>query len=320
MFKKLMVALPLVAALSGTAFAQDSYPDKSIRLVHGFGPGGNADTVSRIIAEAMSEGLGQPVVVESKPGAGGTVASDYVSKSDPDGYTMQLLVGGHAVAAALYNKLPYDTLGDYTYISTIGQFPFFVATQTGKFESIEDLIEQAKAAPGTLKIGHSGVGSTQHLTGELLDLSTGAKFIHIPYKGGAAAATALLGGEVDVLIDTGTVISGQAEGGAFDILAVTSDVRWPGFDDVPTLDETVAPGTDVVSWTGIGMPAGVPEEIVAKVSAEMQRIMALPGVQEKVETLGAKPGASSNEELLDMVQSQIETWTKVVESAGVPKR
>jgi len=315
-----MIAAPLIATLAGASWAADDYPNRSIRLVHGFGAGGNADTVSRIIADEMSRGLGQPVVVESKPGGGGTVGSDYVSKSDPDGYTMQLLVGGHAVAAALYNKLPYDTMGDFTYISTIGQFPFFVATRAGKFSSIDDLIAQAKANPGSLKIGHSGVGSTQHLTGELLDLKTGAKFIHVPYKGGAAASTALLGGEVDVLIDTGTTIRGQAEAGEFDVLAVTSAVRWPDSPDVPTLDETVAPGMDIVSWTGIGMPAGVPDDIVAAVSAEMQRIMALPAVIERVAALGAKPGASTNDELRMMVETQIGVWTEVVATAGVPKR
>jgi tripartite-type tricarboxylate transporter receptor subunit TctC len=320
MLRRLFMTAPLIAALAGPAWSQDDYPSKSIRLVHGFGAGGNADAVSRIIADEMSKGLGQPVVVESKPGAGGTVGSDYVAKSEPDGYTLQLLVGGHAVAAALYSSLPYDTMNDFTYISTIGQFPFFVATQAGKFASIEDLIEKAKSAPGTLKIGHSGVGSTQHLTGELLDLMTGADFLHIPYKGGAAAATALLGGEVDVLIDTGTVIRGQAEAGAFDVLAVTSGERWPDSPDVPTLAETVAPEIDVVSWTGIGMPAGVPEGIVAKVTEEMQRILGLPEVQERVAALGAKPGASSNEELRMMVERQITTWTEVVESAGVPKR
>lgn len=320
MFKKLMLAAPLLAVLTGASFAQDSYPDRSIRLVHGFGPGGNADTVARIVADEMTKGLGQPVVVESKPGAGGTVGADFVAKSDPDGYTMMLLVGGHSVSPALYNALPYDTMKDFTYISTIGQFPFFVASQAGKFSSISDLIEKAKAAPGSLKIGHSGVGSTQHLTGELLDLATGADFIHVPYKGGAAAATALMGGEVDVLIDTGTVISGQVEGGAFDMLAVTSGKRWVGFDDVPTLAETVAPDLDIVSWTGIGMPAGVPDAVVAKVTAEMQRILSLPEVQERIAALGAAPGASSNEELRSMVESQITTWNKVVAEAGVPKR
>lgn len=147
MFKKLLIALPLAAALALPAAAQD-FPDRALRIVHGFGAGGNADTVSRIMAEEMSKSLGQPVVVESRPGAGGTVASGYVSKEDPDGYTMQLMVGGHAVAAALYNSLPYESVEGFTFVSTLGQFPFMDAARSGEYESIGALIEAAKASPG----------------------------------------------------------------------------------------------------------------------------------------------------------------------------
>ncbi|WP_298500180.1 tripartite tricarboxylate transporter substrate binding protein [uncultured Maritimibacter sp.] len=319
MFKSLLTALPVIGALALPAAAQ-SFPDHSLRIVHGFGAGGNADTVARIIAEELTQSLGQPVVVESRPGAGGTVASDYVSKQDPDGYTMQLMVGGHAVAAGLYNQLPYDSLNDFTFISTIGQFPFFVATQSGKYENIQALIDAAKAGPGSIKVGHSGVGSTQHLTGELLELNTGGDFLHIPYKGGAAAATALMGGEVDVLIDTGTVIEGQAAAGVFDKLAVTSAERWPDSPDVPTLAETVAPDFDVVSWTGIGMPAGVDPERAERIRADIHAALAKPEVQEKISALGATPAASSGEEMLQLVTDQITVWTDVVNNAGIEKR
>lgn len=320
MLKKLMLALPVVAMMSGAAFAADTYPDRSIRFIIGFGAGGNADTVARLLAEPMTKDLGQPVVVESKPGAGGNVASDFVSKSDPDGYTLQLMVGGHAVSAALYKSQPFDPLADFTFISTIGQFPFFVATQAGAYSSIEDLIAKAKAAPGTIKIGHSGVGSTQHLTGELLDLETGADFIHVPYKGGAAAATALLGGEVDVVIDTGTIITPQQEAGKFDVLAVSSKSRWPDKPDVPTLADTVAPGFDVVSWTGVGMPAGVDGAIVDKVRASVHAAIADPEVAGRIEKLGARPSAMSGEDMRAMVEQQINIWKKVVDAAGIEKR
>ncbi|MDF2370710.1 MAG: tripartite tricarboxylate transporter substrate-binding protein [Rhizobiaceae bacterium] len=320
MLKKLMLALPVVAMMSGAALGADDYPDRSIRFIIGFGAGGNADTVARIVAEPMTQDLGQPVVVESKPGAGGNVASDFVSKSDPDGYTIQLMVGGHAVSAALYKSQPFDPLADFTFISTIGRFPFFVATRAGAFESIEDLIAKAKAAPGTLKIGHSGVGSTQHLTGELMDLKTGADFIHVPYKGGAAAATALLGGEVDVVIDTGTVMTPQEAAGSFDILAVTSAVRWPDKPDVPTLSETVSPDFDIVSWTGVGMPAGVPAEVADKLRASLHAAMADPDVAARIAKLGAKPSPSSGEEMRAMVERQIGLWKTVVDAAGIQKR
>lgn len=319
MIKTLLKALPLTVALALPAAAQD-FPDRALRIVHGFGAGGNADTVSRIIAEEMSKGLGQPVVVESRPGAGGTVASGYVSKEAPDGYTMQLMVGGHAVAAALYNSLPYESVDGFTFISTLGQFPFMVAARSGEYESIGAMIDAAKAAPGTIKIGHSGVGSTQHLTGELLALRTGAEFLHIPYKGGAAASTALMGGEVDIVIDTGTVIRPQAEAGVYDILAITSGERWPDAPDVPTLSETVAEGFDVVSWTGIGMPAGVPAEIADRIRTEVHAAIAAPAVNEKIASLGAKPSPSSGEEMTDLIKGQIAVWTDVIETAGIEKR
>ena len=319
MFKKLLIALPLAAALALPAAAQE-FPDRALRIVHGFGAGGNADTVSRIMAEEMSKILGQPVVVESRPGAGGTVASGYVSKEDPDGYTMQLMVGGHAVAAALYNSLPYESVDGFTFISTLGQFPFMVAARTGEYESISALIEAAKASPGSIKIGHSGVGSTQHLTGELLALRTGAEFLHIPYKGGAAASTALMGGEVDVVIDTGTVIRPQAEAGVYDILAITSGERWPDAPDVPTVSETVAEGFDVVSWTGIGMPAGVPDDIADKIRGAVHDALAVPAVSDKIASLGAKPSPSSGEEMTSLIEGQIAVWTDVIATAGIEKR
>ena len=319
MFKKLLIALPLAVALALPAAAQE-FPDRALRIVHGFGAGGNADTVSRIMAEEMSKSLGQPVVVESRPGAGGTVASGYVSKEDPDGYTMQLMVGGHAVAAALYNSLPYESVDGFTFISTLGQFPFMVAARSGEYESIGSLIEAAKASPGSIKIGHSGVGSTQHLTGELLARRTGAEFLHIPYRGGAAASTALMGGEVDVVIDTGTVIRPQAEAGVYDILAITSGERWPDAPDLPTVSETVAEGFDVVSWTGIGMPAGVPNDIADKIRGAVHDALAVPAVSDKIASLGAKPSPSSGADMTALIKGQVAVWTDVIATAGIEKR
>ena len=319
MFRKLITALPLAAALALPAVAQE-FPDRALRIVHGFGAGGNADTVSRIMAEEMSKTLGEPVVVESRPGAGGTVASGYVSNEDPDGYTMQLMVGGHAVAAALYNSLPYESVEGFTFISTLGQFPFMVAARSGEYDSIDALIEAAKASPRAIKIGHSGVGSTQHLTGELLALRTGAEFLHIPYKGGAAASTALMGGEVDVVIDTGTVIRPQADAGVYDILAITSGERWSDAPDVPTVSETVAEGFDVVSWTGIGMPAGVPDDIADTIRSAVHGALAVAAVSDKIASLGAKPSPSSGAEMTALIEGQIAVWTDVIAAAGIEKR
>lgn len=320
MLKTLFAALPLAMALSLPAAAQSNYPDHTIRIVHGFAAGGNADTVSRIIADALSQDLGQPVVVEARPGAGGTVASGYVAQQEADGYTLQLLVGGHPVAAALYNSLPFDSLDDFTFISTVGQFPFFVGAQHGRFGSIQEVIEAGRANPRSIRIGHAGVGSTQHLTGELLGLETGVQFLHVPYQGGAAATTALMGGEIDLVIDAGTVILGQADAGVFDALAVSSGQRWEDRPDVPTLAETVAPDFDVLSWTGIGAPAGLPADIAETLNAAVNRALQDEGVRERILALGASPVGSTSEEFRAMVERQIATWTRVIEAAEIERR
>lgn len=319
MIKTLLVALPLTMALAVPSLAQE-FPDRPLRIVHGFGAGGNADAVSRIMAEAMTADLGQPIIVESRPGAGGTLASGYVAGEAADGYTLQLMVGGHAVAAGLYNQLPYDSVNDFTFLSTVGQFPFFVAARAGEYASINAVIEAALADPGGIVIGHSGVGSTQHLTGELLGLQTGAEFIHVPYEGGAAASTALMGGEVDLIIDAGTVIRGQADAGVFEVLAVTSGTRWPDAPDVPTLSETVAPGFDVISWTALGAPAGLPGDVAGKLTDAIAAALAQPGVQENIAALGANPAGSTGAELQALIERQIAVWTEVIAAAGIEKR
>ena len=317
---KFLTAVPVALALALPSAALADYPNRSIRIVHGFGPGGNADAVARILADAMTQGLGQPVVVESRPGAGGTLASGYVATQAPDGYTLQLMVGGHTVAAGLYNALPYDSEADFTFLSIIGQFPFFVAARAGAFDGLADVIAQGASNPGFIRIGHAGIGSTQHLTGELLGLETGVEFLHVPYAGGAAAITALLGDEIELVIDAGTVILGQAEAGAVDVLGVTSGSRWADNPDVPTVAETVAPGFDVVSWTGIGGPAGLPDDVVEVLTAEIARVMALPEVRERITALGASPVGSSQAEFEELISTQIATWTQVIESAGIERR
>src|SRR4051812_41623068 len=197
---RLATGLLCLAVLTQTAciaVAEDAYPSRPITLMHGFAPGGNADSMSRIMADQMSRDLGQPVVVEAKPGAGGNIASTVVAKARPDGYTLQLLVGGHAVSAALYKTLRYDPVKDYAFVSTVAKFPFFIAARAGKFASLQDLIAKAKEQPGRLTFATAGVGTTQHLTGESLAQRTGVRFTHIPYQGGPATVTAVLRGDVD---------------------------------------------------------------------------------------------------------------------------
>lgn len=310
-----------VLALSpATTVAQDTYPSRPVSLVHGFAAGGNADVMSRIMADQMSRDLGQPVVVEPKPGAGGNLASAFVAKAAADGYTLQLLVGGHTVSAALYKKLQFEPVKDYTFISTVAKFPFFIAVKAGTYPTLQALIAKAKEKSGGLNFGSAGVGTTQHLTGELLAQRTGTRFTHIPFQGGSATITALLRGDVDFIVDTGTVIKGQAASGAIDILAVSSKQRWNLTPKVPTVAETVAPDFDIISWTGIGVPAGTPAAVVDKLGTEVRRALANATVQERLRALDSEPAPSSSAEMNDLIVRQIETWTKVVEQAGLEKR
>lgn len=312
----------LAASIQATplAAADDTYPSRPVTLVHGFAAGGNADVISRILADQLSKDLGQAVVVEAKPGAGGNIASAYVAKAPNDGYTMQLLVGGHTVSAALYKKLQFDPVKDYAFVSTVVTFPFFVAVKAGAYPSLQALIAKAKEKNGGLNFGSAGVGTTQHLTGELLAQRTGTRFTHIPYQGGSATVTALLRGDVDLIVDTGTVIKSQAASGLIDILAVSSKDRWKLTPNVPTISETVAPGFDVLSWTGIGVPAGTPAPVVNRLNAEVRRALAEPSVQERLRTLDSEPAPSSGAELRELITRQIDTWNRVVDQAGLERR
>jgi tripartite-type tricarboxylate transporter receptor subunit TctC len=208
------VAMLLCALGSFDARADEGYPSRPITLMHGFGAGGNADAIARIVADGLSRRLAKAVIVEARPGAGGNIASDRVAKAPPDGYTLIMLTGGHAVSAALYKALPFDPVDDFQMISTVVFFPFVVAVKANhRFQTLADLIAEAKAKPDTLTYSSVGVGTTQHLVGELLSSVAGIKMIHVPYKGGGGPINDLLGGQIDILIDTLTITAPQLAAG-----------------------------------------------------------------------------------------------------------
>lgn len=300
------------------ALAQE-YPTQTVTLVHGFSPGSNVDNIARIISDELSEGLGQRVIVESRPGAAGNIASASVANAEPDGYTIYLLIGGHTVSAAMYETLAFDPVEDFTFISTVSEFPFFVATTPGRFDSLEDLARQLREEPESLTVSSTGTGTTQHLTGELIGLRAGGRFTHVPYQGGAAAITAVLGGEVDVAVDAATVLDGHVRGGAIELMAVTSAERWESEPDVPTLAETILPGFDIMSWSGIVAPAGLPDEIVQRLHVEIVRVLEVPEVRDRLALLGSRAAPRSPEDFRAMIEQQIENWTLVVDEAGLEK-
>ena len=312
------LAMALCAA--GGAVAQDTYPSKPITLMHGFAAGGNSDTISRTISDPLSARLGQPVIVEARAGAGGNLASDRLTKSPPDGYTLITLTGGHAVSGAIYKSLPFDTVNDFQMISMLIYFPFVVAVnKDSRFQSLEQLIAEAKAKPGTLNYSSAGVGSTQHLAGALFCAMAGIEMVHIPYRGGQGPITDLLGGQVDVLFDTQTVTLPHIGSGAIRGLGVTSPEEWPSLKGIPPVGKTV-PGYDVRSWMGVAAPKGLPPAITERLNSEMRFISARPPVKDKLEQLGNEVRASSPDEMKSWIANEVVKWRKVVADAKIPQQ
>ena len=313
-------ALAIALCAAGGAVAQDTYPSKPITLMHGFAAGGNSDTISRTISDPLSARLGQPVIVEARAGAGGNLASDRLTKSPPDGYTLITLTGGHAVSGAIYKSLPFDTVNDFQMISMLIYFPFVVAVnKDSRFQSLEQLIAEAKAKPGTLNYSSAGVGSTQHLAGALFCAMAGIEMVHIPYRGGQGPITDLLGGQVDVLFDTQTVTLPHIGSGAIRGLGVTSPEEWSSLKGIPPVGKTV-PGYDVRSWMGVAAPKGLPPAVTERLNSEMRFISARPPVKDKLEQLGNEVRASSPDEMKSWIANEVLKWRKVVADAKIPQQ
>jgi len=302
-------------AMAGQAQAQD-YPNKPITLLHGFGAGGNADTMARILGEAMSKGLGQRVIVEPKPGASGVLASEMLTRAAPDGYTLLMMTAAHATTANL-SKVKYDPVNDFAMLSTIAFFPYVIAVRKEHpFQNLADLIAAAKEKPGAITYTSVGVGSVPHLTGELLATQANIKMTHIPYRGGTAPTTDVLGGRVDVLIDTQTVSMPHITGGTARGLGVTSPQPWPGTPGVPTVAATL-PGFEVETWIGLVTVKDTPAPIVARLHKEAVAALNSPEVAAKLRGLGADVRPSTPEAMRTLVTNEIGRWGQVIEKAGL---
>jgi len=300
--------------------AQEEYPNRNITLLHGFGAGGNADVFARIIAEGLSQRLGKPVIVEARPGAGGTLASDRVAKAAPDGYTLIVLTGGHSVSGALQKSLPYKPVDDFQMISTVGFFPFVIAVNANhKFRTLADLIAAAKQNPNSLTYSSVGVGTTQHLAGALLASMTGIEMVHVPYRGGGGPINDLLGGQIDILVDSLTITAPQLAAGTIRGLAVTSPSPWFSIPSVPTVASTV-PGYDVRSWLGLAGPKNMPQPIVDRLNRELRLVLETPAVREKLEAMGNEVRGSSPDEMRKLVTSEIERWKAVISDAKISQQ
>jgi tripartite-type tricarboxylate transporter receptor subunit TctC len=311
----------LGALLLATLPAQaQGWPERPITLIQGFGAGGNADTIARLIATPLSEALGRPVVVEARTGAGGNIASEAVARAQPDGHTLILLTGGHTASAALYRALRFDPVADFAFISTVAVFPFVVATRAdGPIQNLAGLIEQARRDPGGVTFSSVGVGSTQHLAGELLAQTAGVRMTHVPYRGGTQPLTDLLSGRIDLMVDSITVTGGGIRAGTVRALGITSREAWPLLDAAPTVAATL-PGFEVLSWVGLAAPARTPQPIVDRLHAEVSRILASAEMQERLARVGTLARASTPAEMRAMVTAQVAQWQRVVEAAGIERQ
>ncbi len=310
----LLLLFPLVA------LAQ-TYPTKPVRIVLPFGPGGIADITTRTIAPKLSDGLGQQVVVENMPGAGGIRAAETVARAEPDGHTLLLLTNGNAVSQALFKSLPYDPVNDFAMISTVGYFSMVIVTRPeSNAKTLQEAIAMAKANPGKMNIGTITPGGTQHLAGELFRSTAGIDALVVPHKTTGEVIVAARNGNVDLAVDFIAPLLANIKSGALRALAVTAGKRFPGLPDVPTAIEAGVAGYDVASWNAMAAPAKTPRAVVDRVNAELRKAIAAPDIQKRFEELGVEGRTSTPEQLREFFIAESKRWSRVVETAKIPKQ
>ena len=313
----MFIATAAVAAGLQPAHAQN-YPNRPIRLVVPFSPGGAADVPGRILTQKMSEALGHQVVVDNRPGAGSTIGADQVAKAPPDGYTLLMISNTHFVSAALYKKLPYDSVADYAPVTQATSAPNVIVIHPSlPAKTVRELIALAKAKPGKIDYASSGNGSTQHLTGALFTKMAGIDMTHIPYRGSGPATADLLSGQVTVGFPGIAGMLPQIKAGKLRALAVTGAKRSPELPDVPTVAEAGVKGYDVTAWFGVAGPKGMPREIVLKLHAELLRILKNPDVKRQLLNAGQEVAWQETPELFgDMLKAEADKWARMVKDSG----
>ena len=317
----LLAACLMAGVLPAPAGAQD-YPNRPIKVVVGFPPGGGTDVAARIVAAEMSKGLGQSVLIENKPGAAGTLGAAEVARSAPNGYTLLVTPGGHAIFGAMFMSLPFHTVNSFEWISNIVTIPFFIVVPANsELKSLADVVARAKAAPGTVTFGSTGPGSTHHLGIELLGSRTGVKFLHVPYRGDAPIITALLGNEIQFSIVTPTQAIENVKAGKFRALATTANTRDTRMPDVPTVEQALGiTGFDVRSWFAMAAPAGTPRPVIDRLNAEIRKAADLPDVKARFAGMGGQLAAGTAKDMHDRVSRELAMWTKTVEDAKIEKQ
>jgi tripartite-type tricarboxylate transporter receptor subunit TctC len=311
-------ALALVLPMS---HAQAKWPERPIRMVLPFGPGGVADVTARIVADKLGDKLGQRVVIENSPGPGGINAARTVVNAPADGYTLGLLSNGTAISVGLFNHLPFDPAKQFQMVSLVGTFDLvFAVSAQSNYKTLDDVIKAAKANPGKLNMGTIAVGSTQNLGAELFKSMSNADIQIVPYKNSPDIVVALLRNDVDILLEFPPSIEGQVNDKKVRIIAASQIKRSPYLPDVPTAAESGVPGYDVSSWNGIFAPQGTPKDVVDTLNKAVVEVVAMPDVKEKFARLGVVAQASTPDELMGRLKADITKWDAVITKAGIPKK
>ncbi len=311
-------ALAALLLASTAALAQEAFPSKPVRLLVPFPPGGAVDIVARTLSDELSKRWGQSVIIENRPGAGGTIAAAAAAKAAPDGYTLILIASGHAIVSHLYPKLPYDPFGDFTPISLVGSSPNMLLVRADSaLKSVADVLTLAREKPGQLSYGYAGNGTSPHLAGELLKYMAKVDIAAVPYKGGAPVLNDLLGAHIPMSFNNIPESIAQIQAGAVRPLGVTTAERSPVLPNIPTIAESGLPGYDTGVWWGFLAPAGLPPEIRARLAKDCAEVMQLPAVKERLLGLGARPIGSSPQEFADLIRSDHEKWGPVIKAAQI---
>lgn len=307
----------LAATLGVSAAASAAYPDHAIRMVVGFSAGGTTDVVARILGKEIGDALGQPVVVENRPGAGSNIASEMVARAEPDGYTLYMVAVTSAINQTLYKNLRFDLVKDFTPVALAVRVPnVLVVNPKVPAKSVKELVDYAKSNPGKLNFASSGSGTSIHMAGELFKQVAQVDVTHIPYKGSSPAMTDLIGGQVDYMFDNMPSAWPHVEAGKLRALAVTTADRSKTAPDLPTMQESGFPSFDVSSWFGVIAPKGTPDAVVNKLNAVILEALAKPDVQKRMAELGAVPAKTTPAEFGDFIKSEVESWAKVVKASG----
>ena len=311
----------LALAVASTSAAAQGYPTKPVRIVVPFGPGGVADISARAVAQKMGESMGQQVIVENKPSAGGILASETVAKAEPDGYTLLFITNGNSVSESLFKSLPYNSVKDFAPVSTVGFFDFvFVVKNDSDIKSMGDLLARMRANPGKLNIGTINPGSGQHLSAELFKSMSGVDAQIITYKSTPEVLTAVISGQVQVGLDIVAPVMGQVKGGALRMIAISSKQRSPILPDVPTAAESGVPGYESESWNGVAAPVKTPPAIIERLNKEVRSAVAAPDVKKRLQDLGIDARAGTPEQLRERLVADIAKWKAVIEKANIPRQ